>query len=348
MWRPIRPIWAISENKPAFRQADEPDRRSGRSGTFTLEAALALPLFLLVILFFILLIRTAVISMALHGALSQSVRLAATVWQPVALAWERGAETAPNGQLPGGTPPVAQGDAAEGGTLDMGGSGMAWSDVGGTLRELGDVLPEPFGEWARRAADGNWRPDPMAARAAFKSLVLRFADPGVLDPSRLDILEVRLPSNERPEEAFLVVKASYRLPFRVPLLNRTLEIRESAAERAWIGGKPLPAESGEREDDAGHLVFVSLEPDPVRPGKKATLTLRAKPGEAVRLTVFYKSGPSQAKNLGTAIADEDGRVEWTWHVSGRTTPGEWQWEAVAADGSVLRRNFTVAGKEKGQ
>jgi hypothetical protein len=343
----MRPISAISERKPAFRKGDDPDRGADRSGTFTLEAALALPLFLLVVLFFILLIRTAVISMALHGALSQSVRLAATVWQPIALALEQGAETAPNAPLPGGTPTDVQGEAAEG-VQAVNGSGTEWPDAGGTLRELGDVLPEPFGEWARRAADGNWRPDQPAARAAFKSLVLRFADPDVLDPSLLEILEVRLPSNDRPEETFLAVKASYRLPFRVPLLKRPLEIRESAAERAWIGGKPLPAGKGDGTNDPGHLVFVSLEPDPVRPGKKATLTLQAKPGEAVHLTVYYKSGASQAKNLGTAMADENGRVEWTWHVSGRTTPGEWQWEAVAADGSVLRRSFTVAGKEGGK
>ena len=321
MWRPIRPIWVTS--KRAVRREKAAKRGRGPSGSFTLEAALALPLFLLVVLFFILLIRTAVISMALHGALSQSVRLAATIWQPVALSW-------------GGGMPAA------------GPSGAGLSDAGETLRELGDVLPEPFGEWARRAADGGWRPDQPAARMAFKSLVLRFAGQGVLDPSRLEIVEVRLPSAEDPEEAFLAVKASYRLPFRVPLLNRPLEIRESAAERAWIGGKPLMSKLDEQKDGSGQLAFVSLEPDPVRPGKRATLTLQARPGEAVHLTVIYKSGPSQAKNLGMAVADENGRVVWVWHVSGRTTPGEWHWEAVASDGSVLRRNFTVAGKADGK
>mgnify|MGYP000878433448 FL=1 len=298
-------------------------RRRGPPGSFTLEAALALPLFLLVILFFILLIRTAVISMALHGALSQSVRLAAAVWQPVGAARDNGMPSA-------------------------GPSRTEWSDVGETLRELGDVLPEPFGEWARRAADGGWRPDQLAARMAFKSLALRFAGPETLDPSRLEIVEVRLPSAQDPEEGFLAVQASYRLPFRVPLLNRPLEIRESAAERAWVGGKPLLPNRDDRQNDPGQLAFVSLEPDPVRPGKKATLTLQARPGEAVHLTVIYKSGPSQAKNLGTAVADENGRVVWVWHVSGRTTPGEWHWEAVASDGSVLRRNFTVAGKADGK
>jgi len=333
MWRPIRPIWVTSkwadQRKATRRKAEErarlgmaANRRRGPPGSFALEAALALPLFLLVVLFFILFIRTAVISMALHGALSQSVRLAAAVWQPVALAWDNGGPAA-------------------------GPSGAEWADAGETLGELGDVLPEPFGDWARRAADGGWRPDQLAARTAFKSLVLRFAGQDVLDPSRLEIVEVHLPSADNPEEAFLAVKASYRLPFRVPLLNRPLEIRESAAERAWVGGKPLLSDRGEQRNDPGQLAFISLEPDPVRPGKKATLTLQARPGEAVHLTVIYKSGPSQAKNLGTAVADENGRVSWVWHVSGRTTPGEWHWEAVASDGSVLRRNFTVAGKTDG-
>lgn len=327
-------------------------RMGGRRGSITLEAALTLPWFLLAVLFLILLVRTAIIAMALHAALSQTVRLGATVWQPVALAQEqaRSGDDA-SGSRDGGTSGSGNGETAETGNGTPAGSvpqeyAARLADGRQTLERLGDWLPEPFGEWARRAASGEWSPDSLAARAGFRQLALRFADTGVLDPSRLEIREVTLPSGDPPGESFLVVKASYRLPFRVPFLNRALTISASAAERVWIGGRPLPS-GGNRtqESGAGHLVFLSLEPDPVRPGKKATLTLQARPGETVHLTVFYKSGPSQAKNLGAAVADAEGKVTWVWHVSGRTTPGEWSWEATAADGSILRRHFTVVGKE---
>jgi hypothetical protein len=316
-----------------------------RRGSVTLEAALALPFFLLGVLFLLLLIRTAVIAMALHSALSQTVRLGATVWQPLTLAQEQaGGEV--SGRLSGNG--AWDGETAGGTPTETGTDKPAAWLAGGreTLERLGDWLPEPFGEWARRAAAGEWAPDQLAARAAFRQLTLRFADPAWLDPSRLDIREVTLPSGTQAAEAFLAVKASYRLPFGVPILKRPLTISASATERVWIGGRPLPAGDGRAEaPGVGHLAYLALEPDPVRPGKKATLTLQARPGETVYLTVLYKSGPSQAKNLGVAVADAQGKVTWVWHVSGRTTPGEWLWEATAADGSVLRRNFTVIGKE---
>jgi hypothetical protein len=93
-----------------------------------------------------------------------------------------------------------------------------------------------------------------------------------------------------------------------------------------------------------NVSFVSLEPNPVRPGRKATLVIRTTPGTAVDLTIIYKSGLSQAKHLGSATADASGLVSWTWHVSGRTTPGQWNWQVSNADGGIWTQSFEVAGK----
>src|SRR5690348_3035736 len=55
-------------------------------GSVALEASLVMPVVLMVILFFICLIRMASVEMALHGAVSQTVRQAAGNIRPVELA----------------------------------------------------------------------------------------------------------------------------------------------------------------------------------------------------------------------------------------------------------------------
>jgi len=108
-----------------------------------------------------------------------------------------------------------------------------------------------------------------------------------------------------------------------------------------VGGSPSRARENGEADNRLRIEFVSLDPDPVRPGRKATLVLRTEPGAVLDLSVYYKSGRSQAKHLGTAAADASGIVSWTWHVSGNTTSGEWSWEAVG-EGGRLSRTFRVA------
>ncbi|MCC3375525.1 TadE family protein [Cohnella sp. REN36] len=308
-----RPIWPKT-----------PTNRTGE-GSVTLEAALVMPVFMLAILFLIYLVQTAVISMALHGALSQTARQTATAWYPISAGLDQVRSS-----------PIYQ-------------KSEQWSqslaNLGDTLSRYGRLLPAPIGEWAKQAADGDWNPEQIAARQAFRQVLLRTSDPRVLRPDRLEVVSVTLPAVDDLSQAYLTVEAEYRLPFQVPFLGRTLVLRESASERAWIGGAPSRSTLEDGEEPS-LLSFVSLEPNPVRRGRKATLTLRAKPGETVDLTVLYKSGPSQAKHLGTATADASGLVSWTWHVSGNTTIGTWAWEARASDGAPWRQTFEVAGKEQ--
>lgn len=291
----------------------------------TLEAALVMPIFLLAILFLIFQIRVSVASMALHGALSQTVRQAAAEWYPVSL----GLDSARNTDL-------YQKSSRYSDKL---------ADVGQTLSRYGELLPAPIGDWAKQAADGTWSLDQMAGRAAFGQLLKRYADTRVLDESGLSVVSVSLPEASDRTGAFLTVRAEYRLPMRMPFTGRSFVLEESARERVWIGG--LPSESTLEEGEAeGVLSFVSIAPNPAMRGRKVTLTLRAKPGEAVDLSVVYKSGLSQAKHLGTAVADGSGLVSWTWHVSGNTTPGTWDWEARSASGAELKQTFEVAAPAK--
>jgi hypothetical protein len=311
-------------------------RTSGVRGSVTLEAALAMPLFLIAALFLISLVQAATTAMALHSALSQTARLAAQSWHPISLAMERA-------QAAGGSGPNAA--AAENGP-EAGTPAGGW---GSFLAEYADVLPSPFREWAVQAANGTLNLQGEAMRAAFDALAKRLAEGGRLASSRWAVDRVDWPGEGGEEDsAFIALQAAYRLPFRLPFDGRALSLRETVSERAWIGGKPSASRLADETDtNAAKVAFVSLSPDPARPGRQATLTLRVEPRTAADLTVLYKSGPSKAKHLGTAVADEAGLVRWTWLVGGNTTPGTWEFEVRLPDGGVWRQTFEVSSGSGG-
>ena len=68
---------------------------------------------------------------------------------------------------------------------------------------------------------------------------------------------------------------------------------------------------------------VSLT-SPISAGSTATLTIQAAPSAACLITVYYKSGASQAAGLGPQTADASGQATWSWKVGSRTTPGVWK------------------------
>jgi hypothetical protein len=293
-------------------------------GGVTLETALVMPIFLMFVFFLIFIVKTAVISMALHGVLSQTTRQAASAWYPISL----GLEQARSSKL------IQQTEQWN----------DSWLKVGETVSQYGKWLPSPMKEWAEQSTSGSLSLEQHAAKLALGQLMKPFIDESALDANRLTLSTVSLPDEEDKNKAFLTLKAEYVLPYQVPFLGRQLVLRESARERAWIGGSPSISRIEEAGQEAFDITFISLEPNPVRPGRKATIVLRTKPGTVVDLSILYKSGLSQAKHLGSATADASGTVSWTWHVSGRTTPGQWSWEVTNAEGGKWQQPFQVAGK----
>jgi competence protein ComEC len=63
---------------------------------------------------------------------------------------------------------------------------------------------------------------------------------------------------------------------------------------------------------------------PISAGGMASLTVNTLPGAACTITVYLKSGPSQAAGLGPQTSGGDGSVTWTWKIGSRTTPGTWR------------------------
>ena len=78
---------------------------------------------------------------------------------------------------------------------------------------------------------------------------------------------------------------------------------------------------------------------PTYPGAYATLTAQVSPTATCSITVYYKSGPSQAK--GVQPLRRGGRVSWTWKVGTRTTPGRWPIVVSCGRAGTLRTSFVV-------
>ncbi len=71
------------------------------------------------------------------------------------------------------------------------------------------------------------------------------------------------------------------------------------------------------------IEVVSLT-SPIPPGAMASITIQTFPGTDCTITVYYKSGASNAAGLGPQTADASGKVTWSWKVGTRTTPGVWR------------------------
>ncbi|UVI31424.1 hypothetical protein [Paenibacillus spongiae] len=301
-------------------------KRDGEAGGIVLEASLIMPIVLMAIVFFILLIRLSAVQMALHGAASQVTRQAASHMYPVALAAEQFSKSLPSRvnamqPLPG------------------------IETVAGALENW---LPQPAGPLLAAAVKGDWQGAANASaaeagRAALEPLLREAAEGGLLSTDRLRLLHLRLPGLPGGSDPYIRVQVEYSFPLGLPFMKKTLLIREQAEERVWIADHvPAPrdgASDGNQEQVL--LQIVAIEPDPLHPGRTARLIARTDPGRQISLSIEYKSGTSKAKNLGDATADANGYAEWTWLVSGNTTPGIWEAIVTGEGGARAARHFDV-------
>lgn len=287
---------------------------AGEQGSIVVEAALVMPMVIVVLLVFVMLIRLCAVQMALHSASSQSVRQIAAHIHPVELAWQQAAAHIPS-PMPTLFPL------------------SSWSEIAAEAMEW---LPAPAGPLLSSTLKGDFRPlQNMAAteigRAVVEPLVRDFADAAIIDPKRIRLSWLALPDLEKANEPYVAIAVEYDFPLKLPFYGKPIVLKEQAAERVWISDAAAArygASIGEQESIP--IQIVSIEPTPLRPGRKASVTVKTAPGAVISLGVTYKSGLSKAKHLGEAAADADGYIKWTWHVSGNTTPGVWELAASEA------------------
>lgn len=87
------------------------------------------------------------------------------------------------------------------------------------------------------------------------------------------------------------------------------------------------------------LEIVSVT-SPVAKGAIASLTAKSAPNASCSITVYYKSGASEAQGLDPKTADSNGMVSWSWKVGARTTPGIWR-IVVTCNQVTQETTFTV-------
>ncbi|WP_155987781.1 hypothetical protein [Gorillibacterium massiliense] len=115
---------------------------------------------------------------------------------------------------------------------------------------MGSILPDPVVQWvewekARRVeleATGQDTANELVHRsvdplvnAAFKPIVLHYADDGYLKSDRLTVKEVILPDFDSHKTTELAIVLEYRYTLPIPFFHKTITIRKKAVETAWIG-----------------------------------------------------------------------------------------------------------------
>ncbi|SDW45833.1 TadE/TadG family type IV pilus assembly protein [Paenibacillus sp. CF384] len=328
-------------------------RRSSETGSITLEAALLLPIVLMVVIFFICLIRLNTVQMALHSTVSQTVRQAAANIHPVDLALQQlRASVGENHELGVADHSVTEPQAdAEAGTRTEAALPPVLQQLPGVdfiAEKLEDWLPAPAGLLLSSALQGDWKPIVDAAateagRGIIEPLLRQEADNSVLDPERLRLSKLSLPDLKNRSDVSLLIEAEYEFKLGFPFTKKSIVLRERAEERVWVRDSiPVAQDQESASIDEAPIQIVLLEPSPANPGRRARVVVLTTPGRKLSIQVIYKSGHSVAKHLGDTYTDNEGFAEWTWLISGNTTPGVWELIVSASEGSSrAARHFVV-------
>ncbi|MNW48802.1 TadE-like protein [compost metagenome] len=335
-------------------------REKGSLGSITLEAALIAPVFVLVVFWFIFLVHMTLLSGQLHAAAANAVKQISAHIYPVAIAVEAQSsgqqETqTPVGETGQGTAPLnGAGDSRNKGTVS-GNSPFSWRMPSLSLEEWAGQyaakLPAPLSTWITDAARKGDEPlqelKTNAVEAVLDPLVkpmLRpFLQGTLLEEERLHVNRVTVPDLKTGKQPYFGLEVSYELPLKVPFSGRRMVLQTRAEERLWIGDTgELDSGAGSGDSQTGEAAVVVSKPDPAYAGHRATIVAQVAPGTSAKLTIYYKSGVSQAKYLGEATADDQGRIAWTWLVGGNTTPGTWSFVIETGEGLRTTAGFEVA------
>lgn len=314
----------------------------GRSaqGSIVLEAALVMPVFVIVIFLFIFMVQMTLLSTQMQSVTSNAVRQVSAHMYPVALAVSNHAE----GE--GG------GDAER--TSGNGKSAQLWSLPELSLSDFADEyassFPEPLSGWIRSAAANGDEPlqdiknsiSETVLDPVIKPLLKPMLKDTWLKEDRIHVSRVTIPDLKKGTHPYFGLEISYELPIKVPFTGQAIVLQSRAEERLWIGDtNELNDNSGDGGEQEGQPAIILSKPVPAYAGRRAKITARIEPGTTAKLTVYYKSGVSQAKYLGEAAADENGLVNWEWLVGGNTTPGTWSFVVETEEGLKTTAQFEV-------
>lgn len=94
-----------------------------------------------------------------------------------------------------------------------------------------------------------------------------------------------------------------------------------------LGPSEISAENPETTYVSGGIIQLRLTLK-ASINNDATLEILGKPNTKYRISVYYKTKPSQAKGLVEKESDANGYVSWTWRVGASVQPGSYQIQVV--------------------
>lgn len=94
-----------------------------------------------------------------------------------------------------------------------------------------------------------------------------------------------------------------------------------------LGPSEISAENPETTYVSGGIIQLRLT-SKASINNDATLEILGKPNTKYRISVYYKTKPSQAKGLAEKESDANGYVSWTWRVGASVQPGSYQIQVV--------------------
>lgn len=291
--------------------------RTQEKASFTVEAALILPVFLLFMLLLIYLVKLAYITIALQVTAANTVKQVAAHVYPVSMAMESATNASTR------TAGAASSSHEHSGLDSSSGAAKGGLSYAGITEMFHELIPSPYREWIQNTALYHQIED-AAHQAVGDALVLPliklYTQDSLLNFERIHVTRIIWPNLQKKDQVMAGLELSYTMPMKVPFLYKEIIVQAKAVERVWIGDTSNATDGGNKQEiSAAGPQIISMHPNPLKPGTRARLRAKVNPKEQAHVTVYYKSGQSVAKFLGEKTADDDGYVEWEWHVSGNTT-----------------------------
>jgi len=303
-----------------------------KNGSIALEAALIFPILILLFYLFYMFLLACLIQMSMKSvavttvnSISSQIHVVDKLGQVVKL------KTGFTGQMNSS-------------------STISIDDEGWLDQQLLSLMPEPIYSIIDQGKRGNWWPATNLAatligKNIFENMLIQLPESRGFEKERLSLVYLQLPDIVNYTDATVSITLQYELPYSIPFLNKSFVLREQASQRAWL--PDTRSNNFTLTEDDMFIQFVSITPNPVRPGNKAAITVKTKPNAQISIEITYKSGTSVAKNLESKTANDRGEITWEWFVSGNTTPGLWQYHFTEVGGEAeLKGVFEVKKKEK--
>ncbi|MBC8081222.1 MAG: hypothetical protein H7X86_12825 [Gorillibacterium sp.] len=209
----------------------------------TLEASIALPFFILLVLAMNCFIRLSVVESKLQSATSETVKEISTHFGPIDLLYREAHKVVVTSK-----PGVIVGQVIN----KIEGAREQVLGVEDAAIQMEALIPEPIVhllKWEKTRREqlelsGNQFAqdaiqecvDPLLNQA-FKPIILHFSDDRVIHKENLTVVKVTMPDLNAYKHVDFGIEVEYKYQLPIPFVNKTITLRKRAMERVWIGSR---------------------------------------------------------------------------------------------------------------